>query len=96
VVRGRVMGMAHASCGAMRPIETCRLKPQCCPKTLLPAGSRGICTKTPATWPVRTRRLRNTWRAVPGERKSRCCSHIPKREVFKYLAAHVLAFEVPV
>ena len=45
-------------------------------RTLLPARSRGICTKTPATWPVRTPQLRNTWRPVAGERKSRCCSHI--------------------
>ena len=45
-------------------------------RTLLPARSRGICTKTRATWPVRTPQLRNTWRPVAGERKSRCCSHI--------------------
>ena len=45
-------------------------------RTLLPARSRGICMKTPATWLVRTPRLRNTWRPVAGGRKSRCCSHI--------------------
>ena len=48
-------------------------------RTLLPARSRGICTKTPATWPVRTPQLRNTWRPVAGERKSRCCSHISSK-----------------
>ena len=34
---------------------------------------RGICTKTPATWPVRSLQLRNTWRPAVVARKSRCC-----------------------
>jgi hypothetical protein len=38
------------------------------------AKSRGICTKTPATWLVRTPRRRNTWRPVAVGRKSRCYS----------------------
>ena len=38
------------------------------------ARSRGICTKTPATWLVRTPQRRNTWRPVAVGRKSRCSS----------------------
>ena len=56
--------------------DTCRGSNHSAARTLLPARSRGICTKTPATWPVRTPQLRNTWRPVAGERKSRCCSPI--------------------
>ena len=55
--------------------DICKLKAQCCPNAL-PARSRGICMKTPATWLVRTPRLQNTWRPVAVGRKSRCCSHI--------------------
>jgi hypothetical protein len=45
-------------------------------RTLLPARSRGTCTKMLATWPVRTPPLRNTWRPVAVGRKSRCCSPV--------------------
>ena len=45
-------------------------------RMLLPARSRGICMKTPATGLVRTPRLQNTWRPVAVGRKSRRCSHI--------------------
>jgi transposase len=38
------------------------------------ARSRGICMKTPATWPGRTPQLRNMWRPVAVGRKSRCYS----------------------
>jgi hypothetical protein len=38
------------------------------------ARSHGICTKTPATWLVRTPQRRNTWRPVAVGRKSRCYS----------------------
>ena len=55
--------------------DTCRLKPQCCPNALA-ARSRGICMKTPATWPVRTPQLRNMWRPAVVARRSRCCSPI--------------------
>ena len=51
------------------------LKPSAA-RTRSPARFHGICTKTPATWPVRTPQLRNTWRPVAGGRKSRCCSRI--------------------
>src|SRR5271154_3974584 len=40
------------------------------------ARSHRICTKTPATWPVRLRRLRNTGRPAVVERRSRCYSPI--------------------
>ena len=45
-------------------------------RTMSPARSRGTCTKTLATWPVRTPQLRNTWRPVVVGGKSRCCSPI--------------------
>ena len=53
----------------------CELKAQCS-RTMSLARSRGICTKTPATWPVRLRRLRNTGRPAVVERRSRCYSPI--------------------
>ena len=43
-------------------------------RTLSPAKSRGIWTKTPATWLVRTPQRRNMRRPVAVERKSRCYS----------------------
>src|ERR1700733_14702112 len=45
-------------------------------RTRSPARSRETLMKTPATWPVRTPQLRNTWRPVVGGKKSRCCSPI--------------------
>jgi hypothetical protein len=55
--------------------DTCRLKAQCCPNALarkiprdLHEDARDVALRTP--------QLRNTWRPVAGERKSRCCSHI--------------------
>ena len=45
-------------------------------RTRSPARSRGICTRTPATWLVRSPRRRNTWTPVAGGRRSRCCSPI--------------------
>ena len=47
-------------------------------RTRSPARSRETLMKTPATWPVRTPQLRNTWRPVAVERKSRCYAHLKR------------------
>ena len=57
--------------------DTCRFKAQCCPNAV--AGKfHGICTKTPATWPVRTPQLRNTWRPVAGGEVEMLFAHLKR------------------
>jgi hypothetical protein len=66
----------HGSIASANWIATSANSKRSAARTLSPAGSRGICTKMPATWPVRSLRLRHTWRPVAVGRKSRCCSPI--------------------